>query len=72
MGKTGCKVSNAELEKKLIDFMAELDEAHLLVLSSFLIMEALDNFPNWLSGLDALRFMERAPDFVKGSNIVIV
>ena len=65
VGNTGRKVSNAELEQILLDFMAELDECHLQFLSSFLIMEALDHFPNWLGGPDALRFMERAHDFVK-------
>ena len=49
----------------MLDFMAELDEAHLQFLSSFLIMEALDNFPIWFGGHDALRFMGRANEFVK-------
>ena len=45
--------------------MAELDEAHLQFLSRLLIMEALDNYPDWLGGPESIRFMDRAHCFVQ-------
>ena len=35
-------------------------DAHLQTLSSLLVLEALEEFANWLGGLDAPRFMDRA------------
>ena len=48
IGNLGRKVSNPELEKHLISFMAALDDAHLQFLSSMLILEALEEYPCWL------------------------
>ena len=65
VGNLGRKVSNPELEKHLLTFMAALDEAHLPFLSSMLILEALEEYPGWLGGVDAPRFMDRAHQFVQ-------
>ena len=65
IGKSGRGVANTTLEKLLLKFMAELDETHLQFLSRLLIMEALDNYPDWLGGPEGIRFMDRAHCFVQ-------
>ena len=65
VGNLGRKVDNQALEDHLLKFMANLDEANVQFLSSLLILEALDEFPNWLGGVNAPRFMDRASQFVK-------
>ena len=64
IGNLGRKVTNPQLEAHLLGFMAALDDAHLQFLSPMLILEALEEFPSWLGGVDAPRFMDRAHQFV--------
>ena len=56
----GRKVENQQLEEHLLTFMKNLDKAHLQFVSNLLILEALDEYPNWLGGVTALRFIDRA------------
>ena len=65
VGNLGRKVDNQQLETHLLNFMANLDEAHIQFLSSLLILEASDEYPNWLGGVGAPRFLDRAHQFVK-------
>ena len=64
IGNLGRKVENPQLEVHLLRFMAALDEAHLQFLGSMLILEALEEFPGWLGGVDAPRFMDRAHQYI--------
>ena len=65
IGNLGRKVENKQLEEHLLTFMKNLDEAHLQFVSSLLILEALDEYPNWLGGVTAPRFIDRAHQFVQ-------
>ena len=47
IGNGGRGVANTTLEKLLLKFMAELDEAHLRFLSRLLIMEAISGLARW-------------------------
>ena len=60
----GAKVADPELEKHLLQAVAECEEGNLQVLSELLIMEAVTFRPNWCGGAADPQFSVRAANFI--------